>query len=161
MSRSAPFAAVISTLAALAVLTASATASTPKVPFTTGIYTAKTSQKTTFRFKIVAHTPKNNCGSKAGAHCFIALSDPPINETCSDGTSYGSGLFEIPNGNVSSLGYFAYHHDLQGANPLIEFHAHAYGTKVTGSYREKNPAAGGGGVLMCDSATVTFTAKLA
>jgi hypothetical protein len=128
------------------------------VPYATGTYTATTAQHTTFRFRIVAHTAHNHCGSKAGAHCFVALSNPSINETCSDGTSDNAGLFDVPDGSISSTGHFAYHQAVAGSNPLIDFRMHAVGSKVSGSYREKDPAGGAGGMLTCDSGSVLFHA---
>jgi hypothetical protein len=161
MLRPASLVALAPILTALALLGPAAGATPSKPGFATGVYNARTSQKTTFRFKIVAHTSRNHCGDKARMHCFVALSDPDIYETCSDGTSSNSGLFDVPNGNVSWTGYFSYHQALKGSDPMIDFHAHAWGTKVTGSFREKSPADGSGGALTCDSATVTFTATRA
>jgi hypothetical protein len=145
--------------ALLSILALVAGAHAPSPTFATGTFAATTAQRTTFRFRIVAHTSRNHCGSKAGQHCFIALSDPSIDETCTDGSSYDAGLFDVPNGFVSSTGHFSYHQDVDGTNPLIDFHAHAVGTRVTGSFREKDPDGGAAGMLTCDSGTVTFTAK--
>jgi hypothetical protein len=126
-----------------------------RTSFAAGTYTASTAQSTTFRFRIIAHTSTNNCGSKAGAHCFVALSDPSIDETCSDGTSYDAGLFAVPNGFVSPTGHFAYHQSVEDSNPLVDFRIHVVGTRATGSLREEGPI----GTTTCDSGTVTFRAK--
>jgi hypothetical protein len=127
--------------------------------FQTGVYAAKTSQKTTFRFKIVGHTAANHCGTKGSQHCFVALSDPPLDTTCSDGTAYSAGLLDVPSGFVSTAGNFGYHQALSDTNPRIDFKAHAEGAKVTGSFRETDPQSGASGMLSCDSGTVTFTAR--
>jgi hypothetical protein len=129
--------------------------------FQTGVYTAKTSQHTTFKFKLVTHTAANHCGTKGGVYCFVAMSDPSMDEQCADGTHYGAGLFAVPNGFMSWRGSFAYHQNAQDSSPLIDFHAHASGAKVTGSFREVDPNSGPNGMVSCDSGTVTFTAKRA
>ncbi len=147
-------------LAAAAVVLACAPAAAARHwSFQTGVYAAKTAQKTTFKFKIVGHTATNHCGTKGSQHCFIALSDPRLDTTCSDGTSFSAGLFDVPSGFVSQDGGFSYHQSVQGANPRIDFRAHASGAKVTGSFRELDPQSGPTGMLSCDSGTVTFTAR--
>ena len=82
--------------------------------FQTGVYTAKTSQHTTFKFKLVTHTAANHCGTKGGVYCFVAMSDPNIDEACADGTNYGAGLFDVPNGFMSWRGAFDYHQKRAG-----------------------------------------------
>jgi hypothetical protein len=127
--------------------------------FQTGVYSAKTSQQTTFKFKIVGHTAASHCGTKGTQHCFIALSDPRLDETCADGTAYSAGLFDVPSGFVTPTGNFSYHQALSDTNPRIDFRAHAEGTRVNGTFRETDPQSGPTGMLSCDSGSVTFTAR--
>lgn len=154
---SRPTAMLAATAAAALVLAPSAIAHRPV--FQTGVYTAKTSQHTTFKFKLVTHTASNHCGTKGGVYCFVAMSDPSTDETCADGTRYDAGLFEVPSGFMSWHGIFSYHQNSQGSSPLIDFRARATGAKVTGSFREVDPKSGANGMVRCDSGTVTFTAK--
>ena len=116
---SRPTAMLAATAAAALVLAPSAIAHRPV--FQTGVYTAKTSQHTTFKFKLVTHTASNHCGTKGGVYCFVAMSDPSTDETCADGTRYDAGLFEVPSGFMSWRGIFSYHQNSQGSSPLIDF----------------------------------------
>jgi hypothetical protein len=150
---------VVPAAAAALVLACAPVAQARHWSFQTGVYAAKTSQKTTFRFKIVGHTAANHCGTKGTQHCFIALSDPRLDETCTDGTTSNSGLFDVPSGFVSPTGTFSYHQALSDRDPRIDFRAHAEGTQVSGTFRETDPQSGPSGMLSCDSGSVTFTAR--
>jgi hypothetical protein len=126
------------------------------VKFKTGTYSAKTSQGDHFKFKIEGHTTADHCGSVASAHCFIAISYPTITEPCTMGPS-GGGMFSVPNGFVNGKGNFSYHQSLSGSTqPLIAFTAHASGSKVTGTLREKDDTGTG---ATCDTGTVRWTAR--
>jgi hypothetical protein len=125
------------------------------VAFKTGTYSAKTSQGAHFRFKIEGHTATDRCGSSASAHCFIAISYPTITEPCTTGPA-GGGMFSVPNGFVNGKGNFSYHQSLSGPQqPLIAFTAHASGSRVTGTLREKDDNGPGD---ICDTGTVRWTA---
>ena len=131
----------ILTTVLLFALAVSAAAKPVTVKFKTGTYSAKTSQGAHFKFKIEAHTTADRCGSSASAHCFIAISYPTITEPCTTGSS-GGGMFSVPNGFVNGKGNFSYHQSLSGPQqPLIAFTAHASGSKVTGTLREKTTTA--------------------
>lgn len=145
----------ILTTVLLFALAVSAAATPVTVKFKTGTYSAKTSQGAHFKFKIEAHTTADRCGSSASAHCFIAISYPTITEPCTTGSS-GGGMFSVPNGFVNGKGNFSYHQSLSGPQqPLIAFTAHASGSKVTGTLREKDDNGPGD---TCDTGTVRWTA---
>ncbi len=147
-------------LTAVLVLALGAAAAAKPVPvkFKTGTYSATTSQGSHFKFKLEAHTAANRCGSAASAHCFIAISYPTITEPCTTGPS-GGGMFSVPNGFVNAKGNFSYHQSLSGAEqPLIAFTAHATGSKVSGTLREKDDTGTG---ATCDTGTVRWTAHRA
>jgi hypothetical protein len=145
----------ILTTALLLALAVAAAAKPAPVKFKTGTYTAKTSQGASFKFKLEAHTATDRCGSSASAHCFIAISYPTITEPCTTGPS-GGGMFSVPNGFVNGKGNFSYHQSLSGPQqPLIAFTAHASGSKVTGTLREKDNNGPGD---TCDTGTVRWTA---
>ena len=142
-------------LMALSVAAVAVEAKPVTVHFKTGTYTAKTSQGSSFKFKIEGHTVADHCGTAASAHCFIAISYPTISEPCTTGSS-GGGMFSVPNGFVNAKGNFSYHQSLSGSTrPLIAFTAHASGSKVTGTLREKDDTGTG---ATCDSGTVRWTA---
>jgi len=150
---------VVPAAAAAFVLACVPVAEARRWSFQTGVYTAKTSQQTTFKFKIVGHTAANHCGTRGTQHCFIALSDPRLDTTCTDGTTYSDDLFDVPSGFVSTTGSFSFHQPMSDSNPRIDFHAHAEGSKVSGTFREIDPRSGASGMLSCDSGAVTFTAR--
>jgi hypothetical protein len=146
--------AILTTMLVLA-LTVAAVAKPAPVKFKTGTYSAKTSQGGHFKFKIERHTTADHCGAVASAHCFIAIGDPTITEPCTTGPS-GGGVFSVPNGFVNTKGNFSYHQSLSGPQqPLIAFTAHASGSKVTGTLREKDDTGTG---ATCDTGTVRWTA---
>jgi hypothetical protein len=146
---------VLGSLVLALVVSAAAAAKSPSAKFKTGTYAAKTSQGEKFKFKLEAHTASDHCGTAARAHCFIAITYPTISEPCTTG-SPGGGEFSVPNGFVSSKGAFHYHQALQGPQqPLIDFTAHASGSKVTGTLREKDDNGPGD---TCDTGTVKWTA---
>jgi hypothetical protein len=148
---------ILTTILVLA-LGVAAAAKTVPVKFKTGTYSAKTSQGSHFKFKIEGHTVADRCGSAASAHCFIAINDPTITEPCTTGPT-GGGIFAVPNGFVSGKGNFSYHQSLSGPEqPLIAFTAHASGSKVTGTLREKDDTGTG---ATCDTGTVRWTAHRA
>jgi hypothetical protein len=143
------------TMVLLFVLVVAAAAKPTAVKFKTGTYSAKTSQGSRFKFKIEAHTAADHCGTSASSHCFIAISYPTITEPCTTGPS-GGGSFSVPNGFVNAKGDFSYHQPLQGTQqPLIAFTAHASGSKVTGTLREKDDDGPGD---TCDTGTLHWTA---
>jgi hypothetical protein len=145
----------ILTTVLLFALTVAAAAKPVTVTFKTGTYSAKTSKGSRFKFKIEGHTATDHCGTSASAHCFIAITDPTITEPCTMGSS-GGGIFSVPNGFVNGKGNFSYHQPLSGPQqPLIAFTAHASGSKVTGTLREKDDNGPGD---TCDSGTVRWTA---
>jgi hypothetical protein len=146
----------ILTTVLLCAFAAAAVAKTVTVKFKTGTYSAKTSQGARFKFKIEAHTTADRCGTSASQHCFIAITYPTITEPCTMGPS-GGGIFAVPNGFVNGKGNFGYHQSLSGPQqPLIAFTAHASGSKVTGTLREKDDTGSGG---TCDTGTVRWTAR--
>jgi hypothetical protein len=146
--------AIVTTVLLLAAA-AAAVAKLAPVKFKTGAYSAKTSQGGHFKFKIEGHTAADHCGSSASAHCFIAISYPTITEPCTTGPS-GGGTFDVPNGFVNGKGSFSYHQSLSGTQqPLIAFTAHASGSKVTGTLREKDDDGPGD---TCDTGTIHWTA---
>jgi hypothetical protein len=152
MRRLAILTAVLGLVLALAV---AAAAKPVSVKFKTGTYLAKTSQGGHFKFKIEGHTAADHCGTAASAHCFIAISYPTFTEPCTTGPS-GGGMFSVPNGFVNAKGNFSYHQSLSGPQqPLIAFTAHASGSTVTGTLREKDDTGTG---ATCDSGTVRWTA---
>ena len=145
---------ILTTLLVL-VLAVAAAAKPVTVRFKTGTYSATTSQGAHFKFKLEGHTASDRCGSAASTHCFIAISYPTISEPCTAGSS-GGGMFSVPNGFVNGKGNFSYHQALSGPqHPLIAFTAHASGSKVTGTLREKDDNGPGD---TCDTGTVHWTA---
>jgi hypothetical protein len=145
----------ILTMLLLFALAVAASAKAPTARFKTGSYSAKTAQGAHFKFKIEGHTAADHCGSSASNHCFIAISYPTISEPCTTGPS-GGGTFDVPNGFINGKGNFSYHQSLSGSQqPLIAFTAHASGSKVTGTLREKDDNGPG---ATCDTGTVRWTA---
>jgi hypothetical protein len=148
---------ILTTVLVLVLIVAAAAKPAP-VKFKTGTYSAKTSQGSHFKFKIEGHTATDRCGSVASARCFIAISYPMITEPCTTGPS-GGGMFSVPNGFVNGKGNFSYHQSLSGPEqPLLAFTAHASGSKVTGTLREKEDTGTG---ATCDTGTVHWTAHRA
>ena len=148
-------------LACGAVLAAgSASAAQKHARFKTGVYTAKTSQGSRFKFDVVAHTRTNNCGTHAGQYCFYVKTYPTFEWVCA-GTPAEAGEFAVPDGFVKASGKFSYSQPLQGdSQPLIQFTAVLSGSHATGSFREEdldNNAPGS--TATCDSGKVTWKAK--
>jgi hypothetical protein len=129
------------------------------VNYLAGEYSATTTQHGQFKFKIEAHTLADHCGTSASSHCFIAITYPSYSEPCPGGQPL-SGSFSVPNGFVSAAGNFSYHQPLNGEQePLIDFRAHASGSKVTGTLRERDETENGTTTTFCDTGTVHWTAR--
>jgi len=137
------------------------TANAAPVKFDVGEYAATTTQSGHFKFKIEAHTAKDNCGTSASSHCFIAITYPTFTEPCPGGQPM-TGTFSVPNGFVSAQGNFSYHQARNGTQePLIQFQAHAAGAVVTGTFREEDDTTTGSTTTTCDTGTVHWTARRA
>lgn len=145
-------------LLGVVLLVVSAASAVAAAKIDTGTYTAKIGH-TTFRFRVYAH-PAHHCGSRAGQHCFIAISDPTIPEPCSNGQAEHNA-FSIPNGFISKAGRFSYFQPTEGTNPLISFKATFNGRHASGTLRETDVYDDGSGTLAhCDTGTVRWRATL-
>ena len=128
--------------------------------FETGLYTARTSQGSKFKFAVVAHTATNDCGTHAGQYCFYVKTYPTFEWVCA-GARTGGGEFAVPDGFVKPSGKFSYSQPLQGdSQPLLQFTAVLSGSRATGSFREKEPDDNApGSTATCDSGKVTWKGK--
>lgn len=147
---------LLSSLAAVGIVLAivAAVAGAAGLHYKTGTYTAKTSQGTTFKFKVIAHTATNNCGKAAGVHCFVAVTYPHADQSCGGAKPYDAGIYPLPNGFISTAGRFSY----RQSNPSELFQVTIKGAKATGSFRTRSTTDLGNGPVTCDTGTVTWKA---
>lgn len=143
---------VITALAVACSVAGAAGAATAR--YATGVYQAKAGHAT-FRFRVVAHSATNHCGTRSAQRCFIAISYPKIAEPCTNGQSSG-GVFPIPNGFISSSGHFDNHANSTG---IEQFTIDFRGSRATGALRGVSSYVDGSGTtIRCNSGRVKFTA---
>jgi hypothetical protein len=155
------WASVLALMGALLAANASEAAAGSHKSFKAGVYSAKTAQGSTFKFKVQAHSPTNHCGTRSAQHCFIAISYPTLNWSCGGAAATNAGSFSVPNGFISAAGKFSYFQPLHGSSePLLKFTATFAGSKATGTLREKELTDdGSGSTVTCDSGTVKWSAR--
>jgi hypothetical protein len=157
----APGLALIGALLATNAADASGAAASSHKSFKAGVYSAKTAQGSTFKFKVQAHSPTNHCGTRSTQHCFIAISYPSFNWSCGGAAATNAGAFPVANGFINAAGRFSYSQPLQGdSQPLLKFTATISGSKATGTLREKELTDdGSGSTVTCDSGTVKWSGR--